>query len=64
MIKDIELFMLFKIIFGEFIEMVATPCDRPLKSNPFTTYRDPITGKWIVVIQNLPTSQESREKQQ
>ncbi|NJK68891.1 MAG: hypothetical protein HC941_22330 [Microcoleus sp. SU_5_3] len=56
--------MLFKIIFGEFIEMVATPCDRPLKSNPFTTYRDPITGKWIVVIQNLPTSQESREKQQ
>ncbi|HLO48413.1 MAG TPA: hypothetical protein VK211_08340 [Kamptonema sp.] len=26
-------------------------CDKPLKSNPFTTYRDPQTGKWIVVQQ-------------
>lgn len=24
-------------------------CDRPLKQNPFTTYRDPETGKWVVV---------------
>jgi hypothetical protein len=25
------------------------PCNKPLKSNPFTTYRDPQTGKWTVV---------------
>ena len=43
--------------------MVAKPCSQPLKSNPFITYRDPITGKWIVVIQNLLTSKESTEKQ-
>ena len=24
-------------------------CQKPLKSNPFTTYRDPKTGKWVVV---------------
>jgi hypothetical protein len=62
MIKHRELFLLFKIICGECVEMVAKPCDRPLKSNPFITYRDPITGKWIVVIQNLLTSKESTEK--
>ncbi|BAI91719.1 hypothetical protein SPLC1_S260450 [Arthrospira platensis C1] len=22
---------------------------KKLKSNPFTTYRDPISGKWIVI---------------
>ncbi|GET36245.1 hypothetical protein MiSe_09930 [Microseira wollei NIES-4236] len=27
-----------------------------LKQNPFTAYRDPITGKWIVV---LPTQQQT-----
>ncbi|MDB9513741.1 hypothetical protein PN499_21320 [Kamptonema animale CS-326] len=27
------------------------PCEKPLKSNPFTTYRDPKTGKWVVVNQ-------------
>ncbi|MCU0543448.1 MAG: hypothetical protein MUE44_14940 [Oscillatoriaceae cyanobacterium Prado104] len=25
------------------------PCSQPLKTNPFTSYRDPVTGKWIVV---------------
>ena len=25
------------------------PCSQPLKTNPFTTYRDPVTGKWTVV---------------
>lgn len=38
--------------------MVVKPCSKPLKSNPFITYRDPITGKWIVVKQNLSTSAE------
>ncbi|MEG3974547.1 hypothetical protein QT970_07970 [Microcoleus sp. herbarium8] len=33
--------------------MAVKPCSAPLKSNPFITYRDPITGKWIVVSQNL-----------
>jgi hypothetical protein len=25
------------------------PCNQPLKINPFTSYRDPVTGKWVVV---------------
>ncbi|NJK68064.1 MAG: hypothetical protein HC941_17380 [Microcoleus sp. SU_5_3] len=25
------------------------PCSQPLKSSPFTSYRDPVTGKWMVV---------------
>ncbi len=29
--------------------MMSTPCRKPLKLNPFITYRDPSTGKWIVV---------------
>jgi hypothetical protein len=29
--------------------MMIQPCNKPLKSNPFTTYRDPQTGKWTVV---------------
>ncbi|MEG3937903.1 MULTISPECIES: hypothetical protein [Microcoleaceae] len=29
--------------------MAIKSCSEPLKSNPFITYRDPITGKWIVV---------------
>ncbi len=33
--------------------MAAKPCNKPLKSNPFITYRDPITGKWIVINQDL-----------
>lgn len=24
-------------------------CNQPLPTNPFTTYRDPATGKWVVV---------------
>lgn len=28
---------------------MVTPCNQPLKTNPFTTYRDPVTGKWTVV---------------
>ena len=37
--------------------MVVKSCDRPLKSNPFITYRDPITGKWMVVNQILPPTE-------
>jgi hypothetical protein len=50
--------MLFKIICWERVEMVAKPCSQPLKSNPFITYRDPITGQWIVVNQKLSSSVE------
>lgn len=28
---------------------MITPCNQPLKTNPFTTYRDPVTGRWTVV---------------
>ncbi len=31
-----------------FIAMVKS-CQKPLKTNPFATYRDPKTGKWLVV---------------
>ncbi len=24
------------------------PCSKPVKSNPFETYRDPVTGRWEV----------------
>ncbi len=24
-------------------------CERPLQQNPFTTHRDPKTGKWVVI---------------
>ena len=39
--------------------MAAKPCSQPLKSNPFITYRDPITGKWIVVNHDLPKTAEN-----
>ena len=41
--------------------MAVKPCSQPLKANPFITYRDPITGKWIVVPLNLPTSTENSQ---
>lgn len=28
---------------------MAKVCSKPLKSNPFRTYRDPATGRWIVI---------------
>ncbi|MFB2881498.1 hypothetical protein ACE1CC_31985 [Aerosakkonemataceae cyanobacterium BLCC-F46] len=34
--------------------------DKCLKPNPFTTYRDPKTGKWVVVIHNNVPSQQSQ----
>ncbi|MDY7022969.1 MAG: hypothetical protein SWJ54_16740 [Cyanobacteriota bacterium] len=36
-------------------------CEKPLKSNPFTTYRDPKTGQWIV-IRHQSSSPSSSEK--
>ena len=41
--------------------MAANPCSQPLKSNPFITYRDPITGKWIVENPNLPQAAEQAQ---
>ena len=32
----------------ECIDMIK-PCSQPLKINPFTSYREPVTGRWIVV---------------
>lgn len=28
---------------------MVKPCSKPLKNNPFTSYRDPNTGRWVVV---------------
>lgn len=33
------------------------PCTKPLKANPFIAYRDPVTGRWMVVRVNPPTPQ-------
>jgi len=41
--------------------MAAKPCTQPLKSNPFVAYRDQITGKWIVVNQNLSKAAENAQ---
>ncbi len=38
---------------------MITPCNRPLKNNPFTTYRDPVTGRWTVVVETVFTTGES-----
>ncbi|WP_413165442.1 hypothetical protein ACL6C3_03660 [Capilliphycus salinus ALCB114379] len=35
--------------------------EKPLKSNPFTTYRDPETGRWVVV-KDQQTTASSEEK--
>ena len=29
--------------------MISKNCQKPLKSNPFQVYRDPKTGKWLVI---------------
>jgi hypothetical protein len=38
-------------------------CQKPLKQNPFFTYRDPITGRWLVIypdeIQEVPQTADS-----
>ena len=31
---------------------MVTQSNKNLKNNPFTTYRDPKTGKWVVVKQS------------
>ncbi|MEA5517629.1 hypothetical protein [Limnoraphis robusta] len=31
-------------------------CEKPLQPNPFTTYRDPETGRWVV-IKEQPSAQ-------
>ncbi len=41
--------------------MAAKPCSKPLKANPFITYRDPITGKWMVVNPSLPKAAEQEQ---
>lgn len=37
---------------------MITPSNQPLKTNPFNTYRDPVTGKWTVV-QNVKNDTET-----
>lgn len=37
---------------------MITPSNQPLKTNPFHTYRDPVTGKWTVV-QNVQNSSQT-----
>ncbi|MCC3406187.1 MAG: hypothetical protein JGK17_11465 [Microcoleus sp. PH2017_10_PVI_O_A] len=41
------------------------PCSQPLKINPFTSYRDPVTGKWTVVptVQNVCETDSSLKPQ-
>lgn len=37
----------------EGVEEMITP-NKQLRQNPFTTYRDPMTGKWVVVKPQQP----------
>jgi hypothetical protein len=32
---------------------MITPCNQPLKINPFTCYRDPATGRWTTVVTSV-----------
>jgi hypothetical protein len=41
--------------------MAVKSCSESLKSNPFITYRDPITGKWIVANQNWSKAAGNRQ---
>jgi len=40
---------------------LATPKPSPaaLRPNPFTTYRDPDTGRWVVVLPSKPSPDKS-----
>lgn len=31
-------------------------CNKPLRQNPFTAYRDPETGRWVIVKESVPTA--------
>ncbi len=37
-------------------QVAAKPVLKPLKQNPFVTYRDPVTGRWLVVKNSNNTS--------
>ncbi len=30
---------------------------KPLRQNPFTAYRDPITGQWLIVLHSASSNQ-------
>jgi len=38
---------------------MITPCNQPLKINPFTCYRDPATGRWTTVITSVENACET-----
>ncbi len=40
---------------------MTKPCAKPVKTNPFLTYRDPTTGRWIVVKVSLETTAHYQE---
>ncbi|HEY9627929.1 MAG TPA: hypothetical protein V6C84_11555 [Coleofasciculaceae cyanobacterium] len=35
-------------------------CNKPLKTNPFSSYRDPATGRWIVVKGNSASKSQNK----
>jgi hypothetical protein len=35
-------------------------CRKPLRTNPFTVYRDPNTGKWIIIKLSSGRGQHSK----
>lgn len=40
--------------------MMMQKCEKPLKTNPFTTYRDPETGRWITLKNHSSTPVEAK----
>ncbi len=41
---------------------MTSPANRTLKQNPFTTYRDPQTGRWMVVPSEANASSPQTER--
>lgn len=39
---------------GQSKEWAMRSSERPLKPNPFMSYRDPLTGKWLVIKPESP----------
>ncbi|MEB3210653.1 MAG: hypothetical protein VKL39_04840 [Leptolyngbyaceae bacterium] len=41
---------------------MAQSTKRALRQNPFTTYREPDTGRWVVVHPSSESEEESRDQ--
>lgn len=47
---------------GQSNAMVKPSAQKPLRTNPFWTYRDPLTGRWVTVMTSRQCRQASRKQ--